>query len=263
MKRINIKFVFWVCAAFIMIGLLIYVPLSLYLPQKITSQILKRDVKIAEYISSQVRDPLLTRDKMALSLLLHDNLENLPDAEYMFIQDSEGNIVTHTFGSGFPSDLVDINQIAREDPYNIKKFMVGQREFYDLAVPILAGGSDSLHLGVSLKSGKKEIAEFARVNYYVAGAIFAGLGFGFLVLLVISVREAKRVSGLEERNRLAMELHSGLAQSLASVVMRLEICQKLFEKGAAEAMSELEKLKENARELVRNARQAINNLRGS
>lgn len=263
MRKINAKFIFLICLVFVAIGLLIYIPLSLYLPQKITSQILKRDAKIAEYISRQIRSPLLTRDKMALNLLLHDNLDNLPDAEYMFIQDSEGEIVTHTFGSGFPADLVDINQIDGESPYHIKKFVVGRKEFYDLAVPILAGGSDSLHLGVSLKSGKREIAEFARINYYVAGVIFTGLGFGFLVLLVLSVREAKRVSGLEERNRLAMELHSGLAQSLASVVMRLEICQKLFEKGEEDAMEELNKLKENARELVKSARQAINNLKGS
>lgn len=110
-------------------------------------------------------------------------------------------------------------------------------------------------------SGKREVAEFSRINYYVSGTIFLGLGLGFMALMVLGVREARRLSGLEERNRLAMELHNGLAQSLVNVVIRLELCQKLFENNSIQATDELNKLKENARELVKDARRAIANLK--
>jgi signal transduction histidine kinase len=262
MKGLRIKFILWICLLFALLGILIYVSLSVYLSNKITSQILERDIKIAEYVSEQIKNPLLTKDTLSLNLLLHDNLKNLEDTEYIFIQDDRAEIVAHTFEHGFPADLVNINRLDGKSPAKIEKFLVEGREFYDLAVPILAGGLDSLHLGVSLKSGKREIAEFARINYYVTGVIFIGLGFGFVVLLFMGVQEAKRISSFEERNKLAIELHDGLAQSLANVVIRLELCQKLFNEKPKQALDELNRLKDNARELVRNARQAISNLRG-
>lgn len=258
MKGLRIKYILWVCILFLAVGPVIYIPLSIYLPDKITSQILKRDMKIAEYISHEIKDPLLTRDELALNLLLHDNLENLQDAEYIFIQDGKGKIVAHTFAQGFPVDLLNINQGKSS---GVKKFLAGGKEYFDLAVPIFAGSRDRLHLGVALKSGKKEIAEFARINYYVAGAIFIGLSLGFAILLVLGTQEVKRIISLEERNRLAVELHDGMAQSLANVVMRLELCQKLFENNSIQATDELNKLKENARELVKDARRAIANLK--
>ncbi len=65
----------------------------------------------------------------------------------------------------------------------------------------------------------------------------------------------------EERKRLAREIHDGPAQSLASVVMRLELCGRLCDTDMERAKGELGDLKETVRENLREVRQIIFDLR--
>ncbi len=311
MKSIRSKLIFWICALFIFIGALIYVPLSNILPQKITSQILKRDVEIAKYISSEAKELLLLNDTVALSLLLHDNVGKLEDAQYLFVQDPDGNIVSHTFVSGFPRGLLSFGS-GTQGPYRIKEFLTDGRRIYDIAIPVLKGEIGTLHLGVSLESGKKDIAEITRINYYVAIVILIGLGVGVAIFLIIGflfssqiiklknfaarigggdletkinikskdeigalasafnemvlrlkekIQEIKRLNTIEERNRIALDLHDSCAQDLASIIKRVELCEKLFKTDSAEAFEELDALRENIKEVLNRTRQVIFDLR--
>jgi len=72
MKTLRSKFILSICALFILVGVLIFLPLSLILPEKITSQILKRDIKIAQYLSREVQEPLLVNNKLGVTFLLED-----------------------------------------------------------------------------------------------------------------------------------------------------------------------------------------------
>jgi len=311
MKSIRSKLVFWVCVLFIFIGVLIYLPLSIILPQKITSQILKRDVEIAKYLSNDAKNLLMLNDRIALSILLHDNLDRLEDAQYLFVQDSDGDIISHTFIKGFPKGLLSF---SLDTPYShrIKGFLSNGRRLYDIAVPISRGELGALHLGVSLESGKKEIAAITKINYYVAIVILIGLGIGILVFLIIgflfssqiiklknfaskigkgdlevkidvkskdeigalasafnemvlrlkeNIQEIKRLNTVEERNRIALDLHDGCIQDLANIIKRLELCEKLLKTDPQMAFEELETLRKNTREVLNRTRQVISDLK--
>lgn len=318
MKTLRTKFIFWISVLFILIGTFIFVSLSIILPEKITAQILKRDIRIAQYLSREVQDSLLVNNNLTLKLLLEDRLDNLQDAVYVFVRGSGGNIIASTFEKGFPKGLLSLNngsfdiKKSGEEAYNVEKFLANNREVYDIAVPLLKGELGTLHMGVSSKSSKTEIAEFSRINYYVASVIFIGLGMGVLIFsflgiflsnriirlkdfavkvgngglderidintkdelgslavslneMVNSLREKietiKRLSYLEERNRLAFDLHDGLAQNLADIIKRLELCQRLLKLEPSRAKEELEGLKKNTNEVLNNVRQTILNLK--
>lgn len=318
MKTLRAKFIFWICLLFILIGTLIFISLSIILPEKITTQILKRDIKIAQYLSREIQEPLLVNNKLALKLLLEDRLENLQDAIYIFIHGRDGNVIASTFQKGFPKGLLNINQglsgikKSDEEAYSVEKFLVNSKKVYDIAVPLLKGELGTLHLGVSLESSKTEIAGFTKINYYVASVIFIGLGMGVLIFallgiflsnriiklkdfavkvgngvlneridintkdelgslaasfneMVKSLKEKietiKRLSYLEERNRIAFDLHDGLAQNLADIIKRLELCERLFKLEPSKALEELEGLKKNTRDSLNNVRQTIFDLK--
>jgi signal transduction histidine kinase len=318
MKTLKAKFIFWICLLFILIGTFIFISLSIMLPKKITAQVLKRDIEIAQYLSREVQESLLVNNKLALKLLLEDRLENLQDAIYIFISRRDDNIIASTFKKGFPKGLLSINKApfeiekSDEDAYRVEKFIVSGKKVYDIAIPLLKGELGALHLGVSLESSKTEISEFAKINYYVASVIFIGLGMGILIFallgiflsnriiklkdfaasvgngildekvdiktkdelgslaasfneMVKSLKEKietiKRLSCLEERNRIAFELHDGLAQNLADIIKRLELCERLFKFEPSKALGELGVLKNNTREVLTNIRRTIFNLK--
>ncbi|MCM8778724.1 MAG: histidine kinase [Candidatus Omnitrophica bacterium] len=322
MKTLRSKFIFWICLLFILIGCLIFIPLSIILPQKLSSQILKRDIKIAQYLSREVQEPLLVNNKLALKLLLEDRLKDLGDVIYIFIRGGDGSIVSSTFKKGFPRALLKINPVSgvgsrysinnlSQGLFSVSKFIANGKMVYDIAVPLLKGEFGELHLGVSLESSKTEIAEFTKINYYLATVVFVGLGVGILIFtilgiflsnriiklkdfaakvgsgdlndlidiktkdefgslahsfnnMVLNLREKietiKRLSYLEERSRIAMEFHDGLAQDLADIIKRLELCERLFKIDQEKAFAELETLRENTKDILNKTRRVISNL---
>lgn len=65
----------------------------------------------------------------------------------------------------------------------------------------------------------------------------------------------------EERKRIARDIHDGPAQSLANVVLRLEICEKLLDENPQKGKVELENLKKLVKDSLEGMRQLIFDLR--
>ena len=65
----------------------------------------------------------------------------------------------------------------------------------------------------------------------------------------------------EERQRVAREIHDGPAQSMANVVLRAEICEKLMDLEPEKVREELHDLKRMVRESLQEVRKIIFNLR--
>lgn len=65
----------------------------------------------------------------------------------------------------------------------------------------------------------------------------------------------------EERRRVAREIHDGPAQAMANVVFRAEVCERLLDSDIPRAKSELEELKEQIRDVLKETRAIIFDLR--
>ncbi|SET80696.1 two-component system, NarL family, sensor histidine kinase DegS [Natronincola peptidivorans] len=65
----------------------------------------------------------------------------------------------------------------------------------------------------------------------------------------------------EERKRVARDIHDGPAQSLANLVIKAEICEKLLEVDLQKSKKELKELKKCTRESIKDIRKIIYNLR--
>jgi two-component system NarL family sensor kinase len=75
--------------------------------------------------------------------------------------------------------------------------------------------------------------------------------------------ESTRLARVEERNRLAREIHDTLAQELAAIALHLETADVLLPGGAKKAQERVRKALQLTREGLHEARRSVEDLRGS
>lgn len=74
-------------------------------------------------------------------------------------------------------------------------------------------------------------------------------------------KRSQEAAILEERNRLAREIHDNLAQGLTAIVLQLEIVDILLSKDPSRIHAEIEKAKQQARRNLQEARRSVWDLR--
>lgn len=82
-----------------------------------------------------------------------------------------------------------------------------------------------------------------------------------LIKTKMLISEQEKALILEERNRIAREIHDGVAQSLAGAVMKLETAERKFPKMPGDSLRLIKESKEKLRHSLREVRDSIYELR--
>ena len=123
-------------------------------------------------------------------------------------------------------------------------------------------------LEVRLKSLKDTVKKAEELVSQVGAALgFMGNQMGGVILHLESMQQrqlfgAKIIKAQEEeRRRVAREIHDGPAQSMANVVFRAEVCERLIDTDIERSKAELRALREQVRDCLKETRKIIFDLR--
>lgn len=112
----------------------------------------EQSVSVARDLAARSTDLILVNDLFALHQLLRETQENNPDLRYAFIVDKDGIILAHTFGEGFPVDLLTANTVAPTDHHATQILQTEEGSIWDTAVPIFEGQAGIARIGLSEES---------------------------------------------------------------------------------------------------------------
>lgn len=147
-----------------------------------------------------------------------------------------------------------VNDVEREPRYYLLDALRSARA--ELAVPIKLG--DRL-LGV-LDVESRELNAFGEDDVFVMQTLA-----DMVAVAVENARlyeQSREIAVLEERNRLAREIHDTIAQGLAGIILQLEAADQHFEAGQLDrARLRVVKAAELARQHLQDARRSVWNLR--
>lgn len=142
----------------VLMGVAATIEVRTLLEHTLTMQTHERSIAIARDVAARSTDLVLMRDYYGLFRLLRDTQENNPDLRYAFIIDSEGTIVAHTFGSGFPVGLRDANTVTAQEHHRSVLLATNEGDIWDTAVPMFDGRAGIARVGLSLAAREQTVA---------------------------------------------------------------------------------------------------------
>ncbi|WP_322489967.1 ATP-binding protein [Chloroflexus sp.] len=141
-----------------LMGIVVTIEVRLLLEHTLTNQAYERSTAIARDVAARATDLVLMRDYYGLFRLLRDTQVNNPDLRYAFVMDSEGTIIAHTFGAGFPPNLRDANTVTANEHHRSVLLTTDEGEIWDTAVPIFDGRAGIARVGLSLVTREQTVA---------------------------------------------------------------------------------------------------------
>ncbi|MBI3763292.1 MAG: HAMP domain-containing protein [Chloroflexi bacterium] len=141
----------------LVLGLGVTVQVRAALTRTLTLQLLEQSASVTRDLAARATDLILVNDLYALHQLITETQANNQNVRYAFILDPEGQVLAHTFGSGFPPDLLAANTVAPTEHHRTRPLNTDEGVVWDTAVPIFEGRAGIARVGLSETSVRQAV----------------------------------------------------------------------------------------------------------
>ncbi|GEM_PF-252853 len=145
----------------------------------------ERGLALARDLAEDAVDLILTQNLFGLYQKLRNTLETNPDVRYIFIVNSRGEILAHSFPSRVPPDLLPANPLSPGQPWRVRILNSDEGFLTDVAVPILGGRLGIVRLGLSHQRLRNAV--LVATSQLVATTLLALLAGGVTALLLTRI----------------------------------------------------------------------------
>ena len=145
MRSLYTKILIWTILPVILlsIGLILFVKNTI--TKKFLEQLHENGIFIARHFADMSIPYVLTGDNSTLQTIANNYKNSHNDINYIFIQDSHGNILVHTFNQGVPLELKDANILGPDQTYSAKRLTMKKGVIiFNVASPI-SGKTEAEH----------------------------------------------------------------------------------------------------------------------
>lgn len=189
--QLRTKFILTVAPLILLLGTSV-----LYI-QRVSVRILRRELRgkgsyIARSVAAASADLILTDRVADVQKLIDATQQDEPDVSYLYISDSRGEVLSHTFEDGFPLGLDEINVLSEGEPFKTKLLRTERGLVRDTVFPILGGRVGFVHVGIW---EERMIRTLHRATWSLLGitatilVLGAGLGYALVHFTVKPIEE--------------------------------------------------------------------------
>ncbi len=174
----------------LLLGLAIALITHTILLKVLKTEFQHKGISLSRSIAANSLVDVLTQNTLRLKKLVEDEKKLDTDIAYVFIIDSSGRILAHTFNQGFPVGLAKVNNLAGGREFNIQTVDTQLGFIYDIAVPIFLEKSlvGRVRIGILQNRIQRTINAI--------NLVFMGIT---LLIMVIGILLAYKVSSLITR----------------------------------------------------------------
>jgi len=194
---IQVKIMGMVMGLILFFGMSVTILVRVTLASSLESQLESQGIALARDIAARSTEDILTRNTFALFELARDTIENNQDVRYIFLLDTQGNVVYHSFPGPFPADLLTVNPVFGTQPYSVELLDTEEGLIRDIAAPIFGGRVGVAHIGMSQRRLGATVDEATtRIIWSTGIALIIGLCASFILtyFMTTPIQELAEVS---------------------------------------------------------------------
>lgn len=147
---------------------------------------------LANNLASEITNNLLINDIVEVRKSVDNAKKNYPDIEYIFVTDSQGIVLTHTFEGGFPKALLNLTKPENSRKEEILETGKGIIHEFDA---VLFKNIGYVHIGLSENNVRAKILLASRKILFLA---ISAIILGAIFIYFIGKRLTEPILGLNE-----------------------------------------------------------------
>ncbi len=172
----------------------------------------KRGMAITSSLAFRLAEPILAMDFLQMKNLI-DNVDNqYGDVIYIFLTDTDANVLSHTFIGGFPTDLLHVNEEGQKTQPILLETEHGL--VYDFKVRVSLGEKNlgSVRLGLSRKEIDTQIHKQRLTSLFsTMGVVGLGIILALWFARTVTFRLNRLRASVEEIVRGNLDVQAGFS----------------------------------------------------
>src|SRR3972149_9963088 len=130
------KFIIWIVVIIMLLGALTTIFVHVSLTKTLTEELRERGHVISRNLATSVIESILIEDTVYVHRLVENTKKTEKDVKYIYIIDTRGKVLAHTFEGGFPDELLTVQTNTGNSP---RLLDTGDGYVIDFTAPILDG----------------------------------------------------------------------------------------------------------------------------
>ncbi len=188
-------------------------------PRSILSDLQSYWIHQTKELAEEAVQPLLGKDALALRMLVFQCKDIMENAEYIFIADRDGNILTHTFPKGFPTDFRRV-MAGKRDQVSRQEILFSDKPVFDIAAPVLRGDMGEVHIGFSAEPVMRETN---RITVLIICTVLGALALQVLFMIILEAVIIRPIAHLKQLAVQVRQIGRGQLGEIISVTSRDEV----------------------------------------
>ncbi len=181
----------------LLMGLTIIGLVKITLTSSLETELKTEGISKAKHLVHMSVNDILTNRKLHLQLMLSEYRSLHSEIQYIYIEDNNSVIFTHTFKNGFPKGLKNITPPDKRTTENIQLLTTDKGSVLHIAIPVLNGQAGVLHIGISQEHIFQHVNRIIHlIMWIISGVLVLGgiLAFVFSSLITRPVHKLTEIA---------------------------------------------------------------------
>ncbi|UCG77444.1 MAG: response regulator [Nitrospirota bacterium] len=193
------KLLLFALGAVLILGIVTLISVKVTVHRLLSNELMVKGQFITHHLAVESSRPLLTENYFDLTITVKEYPGLDKDVSYAFIESGEGDVIAHSFESGFPVELRGINRPASGEEFSTVSIETNKGSIVDIAYRIMGSDIGFAHVGMN----RDHLIQNVRsVTNIIMRIILGALIIGAISSIFLAIRITKPLSKLVHASKM-------------------------------------------------------------